>query len=76
MELDLPGLMLLAGDESACTSYKAASHELCQSLAITAQRLCTNLVDPSAIAPLLACRLIALNKNPGVRPIGIGDTTR
>ena len=59
-----------------CTSYKAASHELCPSLAFTAQRLCTNLIDPSAIAPLLASRLIALNKNPGVRPIGIGDTAR
>ena len=43
---------------------------------MTAQRLCTNFVDPSTIAPFLACRLIALNKNPGVRPIGIGDTAR
>ena len=49
---------------------------MCHSLAITAQRLCTKFVDPSAIAPFLACRLIALNKNPDVRPIGIGDTAR
>ena len=34
------------------------------------------MIDPSAIAPLLASRLIAPNKNPGVRPIGIGDTAR
>ena len=57
-----------------CTSFKAASQSLCQSLANTARRLCTDIVDPSITAPLFACRLIALNKNPGVRPIGIGDT--
>ena len=59
-----------------CTSFKSASNDLCHSLAITAQRLCTDFVDPSAVAPFLACHLIALNKNPGVRPIGIGDTAR
>ena len=59
-----------------CTSFKAASQSLCQSLANTARRLCTDIVDPSITAPLFACRLIALNKNPGVRPIGIGDTAR
>ena len=30
-----------------CTSFKAASQELCHSLALTAQRLCTDLVDPA-----------------------------
>ena len=43
---------------------------------MVAKRLCTELVDPAGIAPLLACRLIALDKNPGVRPIGIGDVSR
>ena len=59
-----------------CTSFKSASVDLCHSLAISAKRLCTTFVDPSAIAPFLACRLIALDKNPGVHPIGIGDTAR
>ena len=31
---------------------------------------------PSLMTLLLACCLIALKKNPGVGPIGIGDTTR
>ena len=59
-----------------CTSFKSASHNLCHSLAFTAQRLCTIFVDPSAIAPFLACCMIALNKNLGVCLIGIGDTSR
>ena len=43
---------------------------------LVAKRLCITLIDPVCIAPLLTCHLIALNKNPGVRPISIGDTAR
>ena len=56
-----------------CTSYKGASRDLCASLAIVARRICSSFVDPTLIQPLLACRLIALDKHPGVRPIGVGD---
>ena len=59
-----------------CTAFKTASNSLCQSLAEVAKRLCSSLVDPQGLAPLLACRLIALDKCPGVYPIGIGDTAR
>ena len=45
-------------------------------MAATAKRLCTCLVDPSSVSSLMACRLMALNKNPGVRPIGICETVR
>ena len=34
------------------------------------------LVDPNGLSALLACRLVALDKNPGVRPIGICETVR
>ena len=33
-------------------------------------------MDPQGLAPLLAFRLIALDKCPGVRPIGVGETVR
>ena len=59
-----------------CTAFKTASNSLCQSLAAVARRLCSSHLDPQALAPFLACRLIALDKCPGVRPIGIGDTAR
>ena len=59
-----------------CTSFKSASIDLCNSLAATARRLCTTLVDPKSISALLSCRLLALDKNPGVRPIGVGETPR
>ena len=59
-----------------CTAFKSASTSLCQSLAEIAKRLCTSFVDPQGLAPLLASRLIALDKCPGVRPIGVGDTAR
>jgi len=59
-----------------CTAFKSASRELCHALAAVAKRLCTTIVAPEALSPLLACRLIALDKCPGVRPIGICETPR
>ena len=56
--------------------FKGASSDSCQSFASTAKHLCTSLVDPKCIEPLMACRLIALDKNPGVRPIGVGEIPR
>ena len=55
------------------TKFKKESKELREQLAILAKRLATTMVDPSSIEALTACRLIPLNKNPGIRPIGIGE---
>ena len=59
-----------------CTSFKSASSELCDTLAAVARRLSTCFVDPNGLSAFVACRLIALDKCPGVHPIGIGETVR
>ena len=59
-----------------CISFQGASNDLCDGLASVARRLCTSYVDPAGIAALVAARLIALDKNPGVRPIGVGEVIR
>ena len=35
-----------------------------------------SFIDPSTLAAYTSCRLIPLNKCPGVRPIGIGEVVR
>ena len=57
-------------------SFGKASEELCDSIARMARRLCTVFIDPSSVQVLVNCRLIPLDKNPGVRPIGIGEILR
>ena len=59
-----------------CTSFRTASSDLCHSLALAVRRISTSFTDLETLQPLLNCRLIALDKNPGVRPISIGETSR
>jgi len=54
-----------------CVSFNSASKDLCNSIALLTRRLCTECVDPTSLDAFIACRLIPLDKNPGVRPIGI-----
>ena len=59
-----------------CSSFKNASNDLCNALAAVGCRLCTSNVHPDSLTAFVACRLIPLSKNPGVRPIGIGEVPR
>ncbi len=59
-----------------CTSFQRASVNLCKAIAGCARRIACEFIDPKCISPLLACRLVALDKCPGVRPIGIGEIPR
>ena len=56
---------------SICTSFHTASNDLCEAMALFARHLCTTYLSPNILASFLSCRLIALDKCPGIRPIGV-----
>ena len=56
--------------------YKHEGKELREQIALFAKKLATTIVDPFAIEALVTCNLIPLNKNPGVRPIGVNEILR
>ena len=53
-------------------NFGESSSDLCQTLAKVTKKLCTEEL-PTSLEGFLACRLIPLNKNPGLRPIGVGE---
>ena len=59
-----------------CTAFGQKSNDLCSALAAVARRISTSFIDPSTLLAYTSCRLIALDKCPGVRSIGIGEVVR
>ncbi len=59
-----------------CTSFSRESDNICDAIAMVARKICSSYVDPVGVSSLVASRLIALDKDPGVRPIGIGEVIR
>lgn len=64
------------GWQRYCTMYNDESTNLCEAVAATARRIAITPLDPQCLSALIAGRLIPLDKKPGVRPIGIGETVR
>ena len=56
--------------------YKIENKELRTQIAILARKLATETYDPLTLESYVSCRLIPLDKNPGVRPIGVGEVLR
>ena len=50
--------------------YKHEGKDLRVQIALLAKKLATNVVDPVTLEAYTACRLIPLDKAPGVQPIG------
>ena len=56
-------------------NFGESSSDLYQTLAKVTKKLCTEEL-PSSLEGFLACRLIPLNKNPGLRPVGVGEVLK
>ena len=55
------------------THFGQQSVEISKTIAKIAKKLATEELNSELMEPYNACRLIPLDKNPGVRPIGIGE---
>ena len=60
----------------ASNSFGTSSSALRKAFANVVQKLCTDLVETHAVEAFLSCRLIPLDKNPGIRSIGVGEVLR
>ena len=58
------------------TGYKDSSSSLCNAVAVLARRIATEMVDLKGLESLLANRGIAIDKCPGLRPVGVGEIVR
>ena len=52
--------------------YGDASNDLRKAIASLIKKICIEEIDDSSLLSLMASRLVPLNKNPGLRPIGVG----
>ena len=57
---------------SSC-KFKQENKELKEQIAWLTRLLASEVVDPYTIKALVLCWLIPLNKNPGIRPICVGE---
>ena len=57
--------------------FGSSCNDLCEAIASMAKKLCTeDRTINGGLSAYIACRLILLDKDPGLRPIGIGEVLR
>ena len=59
-----------------CSCYGQKSIHLCRSITAFGRKICTNYVDPVGLSAFTGCHLIPLDKDSGVRPIGVVEVCR
>ena len=59
-----------------CTSFGVVSDDLCRALADFTRRILSEPIPVEHLEAYVACRLVPLDKSPGVRPIGICEVMR
>ena len=58
------------------SAFGQKSTNLCKLVSRFAKRLATSKIPPDDLIACNGCRLLAVDKCPGVRPIGIGEVMR
>ena len=58
------------------SSFRKESADLCEAVTMVAHHVCQQYVDPTGLDAFTACILVALDKCPGVRPIGISEVVK
>ena len=71
-----PSSLDASGCWHLCTSFHTVSDGLHKTLALLAWHLCTEVFDFDSLQAYIACRLVPLDKRPGMRPIGICEIAR
>ena len=60
----------------ASNYFGDSSSNLCRAIVSFTRKLCSEKFDASSLEAFLACRLIPLDKNPVLRPIGVAETLK
>ena len=69
-------MLISSAEFSALKISRRKGKNFREELADFTKRLPTIQYDPQLLEAYIACRLIPLDKDPGIRPIGIGQVLR